>query len=248
MKRIIFAALLACLFLHGSGQAATTEQQSVLKGERHMLDGYPVHNTDGTVNVVVEIPAGSSAKYEVDHDSGLMVLEQKNGMPRYVQYLPYPANYGLVPRTVVAKELGGDGDPLDAVVLGPAVERGAIVRAWPLGVLTLKDHGEEDSKIIFAAIGSPFEDVKSMKELQARFPGVTDILQTWFTSYKGVDANGKSPMSSDGVLERTDAVRLIGDAALQYERGKIKDSDKRKLDPNGNPYPYFSPEARNIGD
>ena len=249
MKFLIATAVAAFLALPALGQCAgLTEQQSVLAGEKHLLDGYTTHNTDGTINVVVEIPAGTTAKYEVDHKTGLMVLEQKNGKPRYVQFLPYPGNYGLIPRTIMAREFGGDGDPLDAIVLGDAVARGSVIKARPLGVLLLKDHGEEDSKILMAAEGSPFDTVNSIKELDARFPGVTKILETWFTSYKGVDKNGKSPMHSDGIKDRADAVRVIGDAALAYERTKVKESDKPKLDPNGNPYPYFSPEARNIGD
>lgn len=249
MKALIAAFVTALLAMPALGFAAgLTEQQSVLRGETHLLDGYATHNLDGTVNVVVEIPAGTTAKYEVNHKTGLLELEQKNGKPRYVQFLPYPGNYGLIPRTVMSREFGGDGDPLDAIVLGDAVPRGSVIKARPLGVLLLKDHGEEDSKILMAAEGSPFDGVHSLKELNARFPGVTKIIELWFTSYKGVDKNGKSPMSSAGVAERTDAVKIIGDAALAYERSKVKESDKPKLDPNGNPYPYFSPEARNIGD
>ena len=45
--------------------------------------------------------------------------------PREVKYLGYPGNYGMIPRTLLPKELGGDGDPLDVIVLGPAVERGS---------------------------------------------------------------------------------------------------------------------------
>lgn len=249
-KYIIFLAL----FLFASPVVALGEsagvraQQSILKGEKNFLTDYTTHNLDGTVNVVIEIPAGTTAKYEVDHKTGLMVLEQKNGKPRYVQYLPYPGNYGFVPRTVLAKELGGDGDPLDVIVLGDAVPRGSVLRARPLGVLTLKDGGEEDSKVIMAATGSPFEKVRSIKQLNEMFPGVTDILQTWFTSYKGKDKNGKLLLSSDGVKERTEAIRVIGDAALQFERSVVSEADKPKLDPEGNPYVYFSPQARNISD
>ncbi len=250
MKKMILPLTLAALLaLPGlSNAAGLVEQQSVLKGEKHFLNDYTTHNTDGTVNVIVEIPAGTTAKYEVDHNTGLMVLEQKNGKPRYVQYLPYPGNYGLIPRTVMAKEFGGDGDPLDAIVLGDAVPRGTVLKTRPIGVLRLKDHGEEDSKILMAAEGSAFDKVHSVKDLKAKFPGVTEIIEIWFTSYKGFDKDGKLPMSSDGVAERSDAIKIIGDAALAFERSHVKDSDKPKLDPNGNPYPYFSPEARNIGD
>ena len=246
---ILFVLCLLAMPLAASGESVGVRaQQSVLKGEKNFLADYTTHNQDGTVNVVVEIPAGTTAKYEVDHKTGLMVLEQKDGQPRYVQYLPYPGNYGFVPRTVLAKELGGDGDPLDVIVLGDAVPRGSVIKARPLGVLTLKDGGEEDSKVIMAAIGSPFEKVRSVKQLNEQFPGVTGILQTWFTSYKGKDKNGNLLLSSDGVKERTEAIRVIGDAALQFERSKVSEADKPKLDPDGNPYVYFSPEARNISD
>ena len=251
MKRFIFLLAICLLAMPAAsfGETATARaQQAVLKGEKNYLTGYPAHNADGTVNVIIEIPAGTTAKYEVDHATGLMVLEQKNGQPRYVQYLPYPGNYGFVPRTVLARELGGDGDPLDVIVLGDAVPRGSILKARPLGVLTLNDSGEEDSKIVMAAVGSPFEKVRGVKHLDEQFPGVTDILQTWFTSYKGRDGNGKPYLSSNGMLDRTEAIRIIGDAALQFERSVIIEADKPALDPDGNPRVYFSPQARNISD
>ena len=252
MQKRYFLPLLCCLLLAPVNSLAeapgVTAQQSVLKGERHFLNDYPTHNMDGTVNVVVEIPAGTTAKYEVDHTSGLLALEQKNGMPRYVRYLGYPGNYGMIPRTVLAKELGGDGDPLDALVLGDAVPRGAVIKARPLGVLTLSDHGEEDSKIIMAAVGSPFESLTGIKQLETEYPGITKILEIWFTSYKGRDKDGKLPMRSDGMRERTAAIKLIGDAALQFERAHIKEADKPALDTDGNPRVRFSPQARNISD
>lgn len=251
MKKYLCSIVFAALLMPGlacANAVGVTEQASVLKGEKHYLHEYPAHNLDGTINVVVEIPAGTTAKYEVDKKTGLMVLEQKNGQPRYVQYLSYPANYGLIPRTVLAKEKGGDGDPLDAIVLGDAAPRGAVIQARTLGVLTLVDNGEEDSKVILAAVGSPFEKVHSIKELTATFPGVVEILQTWFTSYKGYGKDGKLQLSSTGVKERTAATKLIGDAALDFERIHVTEADKPKLDPEGNPYPLFSPKARNISD
>lgn len=247
MKNKLFIAAL-CLGLTFSSYAGVVVQQSVLKGESHFLSGYNTHNLDGTVNVVVEIPAGTTAKYEVDHQTGLMVLEQKNGQPRYVQYIGYPGNYGLIPRTVVAKELGGDGDPLDAIVLGDPAERGEVIKARPIGVLKLSDHNEEDSKIILARVGSPFEHCRNLAELNNKFPGVTKIIEIWFTSYKGLDKNGKSPMVSHGIMDRSEAVRMIGDAALNFERSLVKESDKPSLDENGNPKVLFSPHARNIED
>lgn len=246
MKKSLLIALMA-LSLPLAATAGVVTQQSVLQGDKHFLNGYPTHNLDGTINVVVEIPAGTTAKYEVDHDSGLMVLEQKDGKPRYVQYIGYPGNYGMIPRTIQAKEFGGDGDPLDAIVLGQPAERGEVIKARPLGVLMLKDHGEEDSKIIMAAVGSPFEKIRSMKELDEKFPGVSKIIEIWFTSYKGLK-NGVNPMSSDGIKEKSAAIKIIGDSNLMFERAFVKESDKPKLDADGNPKVRFHPNARNISD
>ena len=72
---------------------------------------------------IVEIPAGACEKWEVKLD-GVMRWDMKDGKPRHVKYLGYPCNYGMVPRTMLGKELGGDGDPLDVLMLGPAVPRG----------------------------------------------------------------------------------------------------------------------------
>ena len=63
-----------------------------------------------------------------------------------------------------------------------------------------------------------------------------------------MDKAGKLSVSSDGVREKSDAIRKIGDAALLYERAHVSEADKPKLDADGNPYMYFSPHARNIGD
>ena len=85
-------------------------------------------------------------------------------------------------------------------------------------------------------------------ELDAKFPGVTTILQTWFTSYKGYGKDGKLMLSSTGFKDRASAIKLIGDAILDYEMSVVTEADKRPLDPKGNPYLYRSPLAKNIGE
>ena len=51
-----------------------------------------------------------------------------NNKPRIINYLGYPANYGMIPKTLLKKENGGDGDPLDVIVLGPPESKGSIVK------------------------------------------------------------------------------------------------------------------------
>ena len=230
-----------------TGQGVTL-QASVLKGEKNFFTGYDTHNLDGTVNAVIEIPAGTTAKYEVSIKTGLIELEQKNGAPRFVQYLGYPCNYGNIPRTILSKSKGGDGDPVDVLILGPSLPTGALVKARPLGILSLVDGGEIDDKVILVMDNSPFSGCRSMEELEAKFPGVTTILKTWFTSYKGRDKKGNLILSSPGFKGRAEAIRLIGDAALDYERSAITEADKRPLDEKGNPRLYRWPGAKNLGE
>jgi len=156
-----------------------------LRGERSFLSDYQPLNDDGTVNVVVEIPTGTTAKWEVVKPSGELRWEFKDGKPRIVAYLGYPGNYGMLPRTLLSKEEGGDGDPLDVIVLGPAVPRGSVVKARVIGVLKLLDGGERDDKILAVLDGDPLAEARSVEELDEKFPGVSKIVEIWFESYKG---------------------------------------------------------------
>jgi len=252
-RKAIFASLalaVGCTLMPASvlAQDVAAAHVSVLRGEKNYLSGYDPLNPDGTVNVVIEIPAGTTAKYEVNKDSGMMELEQKGGAPRYVQYLGYPVNYGAIPRSILLKSKGGDGDSVDVLVLGPAVPRGSVVRGRAIGVLSLIDTGEVDDKAVVVMEGTPFAKVKSIADLDAKFPGVTTILQTWFTSYKGYGKDGKLMLSSTGFKDRAAAIKLIGDAILDYEMSVVTEADKRPLDPKGNPYTYRWPGAKNIGE
>lgn len=136
-----------------------------------------VRNPDGTINAVIEIPQGDDRKFETDVTTGRLFWELKNGKPRTVAYLGYPANYGMAPRT-----LAGDGDPLDVLVIGGMERRGTVASARIVGVMRMIDGGDPDDKLVAVLPGSPF-DGKSLADLDAA--GVTAILKTWFESYKG---------------------------------------------------------------
>ena len=91
------------------------------------------------INVVIEIPQGSQVKYEIDKDSGAIVVDRFLFTP-----MSYPAAYGFIPGTLAA-----DGDPADALVLIPVgVVPGAVVRCRPIGVLHMQDEAGDDEKII----------------------------------------------------------------------------------------------------
>ena len=246
---VVALALLLGTVLSVSAAAQTLMPQvSVLKGEKNFWTGYDPVNVDGSVNVVIEIAAGTTAKYMVELKTGMIELEQKNGGPRYVQYLGYPCNYGNIPRSVLLKSKGGDGDAVDALVLGPSVPTGSVVRGRAIGMLSLVDTGEKDDKVVVVMDNTPFASVRSIGELDRKFPGVVSILQTWFTSYKGRDKDGKLFLSSPGFKGRAETIKFIGDAVLDYENSVVTDADRRPLDEKGNPYLYRWPGAKNVGE
>jgi inorganic pyrophosphatase len=176
------------------------------------LDGYPALAGSGLVNVVVEIPAGTNEKWEVDKTSGALRWEQNAGIHRVIQYLPYPANYGMIPRTSLPRELGGDGDPLDVLLLGPRVDRGTLVEARPIGVLRLLDDGDRDDKILGVGTSGPLSDVVDLESFDSRFPGARLILETWFANYKG-----PGRVTSGGFDDAAAAMDMVLEASQYYE-------------------------------
>jgi len=104
----------------------------------------PGKNPPADVNVIVEIPKGSTNKYEWDHDTGLIRLDRPLYSPMH-----YPGDYGFIPGT-----LADDGDPLDIVVLmrEPSFP-GCLITARPLGVLVMVDEKGRDEHD--SSFGSP---------------------------------------------------------------------------------------------
>lgn len=99
----------------------------------------PGKNPPEEINVLVEIPAGSSVKYELDKESGYIFVD------RFAfTSMGYPANYGFVPNT-----LSGDGDPVDVLVLSSQpVAPGTVIPAVPIGLLEMEDESGMDAKVI----------------------------------------------------------------------------------------------------
>jgi inorganic pyrophosphatase len=100
----------------------------------------PGKNPPHEINVLIEVPLRSDPiKYEYDKDSGFIFVD------RYLYTtMFYPCNYGFIPNT-----LGGDGDPLDVMVVGRMpVMSGAVLRARPIGVLEMEDEAGMDEKLL----------------------------------------------------------------------------------------------------
>ncbi len=122
---------------------------------------------------VIEIPAGSKLKYEVDKESGLLMLDR-------VLYssVHYPHNYGFIPRTHA-----GDGDPLDVLVLMQSpLHPLTLVRARAIGGFHMRDDKGEDHKIIAVAIDDPA--VSHYREASELPPHVVKEIRRFFEEYK----------------------------------------------------------------
>lgn len=182
-----------------------------LVADESLLTIAPAQPRRDRIHVVVEIPAGTVEKWEVTKPHGTLALESHNGHPRRIQYLPYPVTYGMIPNTRSSRASGGDGDPLDVFLLGPAYPRGTVVEARAIGALYMQDDGEADDKILAVPTDSsraPFAEVTNVDALSEQYPGVLSILRTWLTHYEGP---GNVVV---GIGSAADARALVDSAAL----------------------------------
>ena len=102
-------------------------------------------NTDDFI-CVVEISKGSKKKYELDKETGFIILDR-------ILYTSthYPANYGFIPRTYAS-----DKDPLDVLVLcQESIIPMTLVQCYPIGVIKMIDNEQEDEKIIAIPVNDP---------------------------------------------------------------------------------------------
>ena len=161
---------------------------SKVKGEDiigNLLKDYKAINKDGSINTIVEISHGLDEKWEVSKLNGSLSREFYMGSPRTIKYKPYPVNYGMIPQTILPISRGGDGDPLDVLILGKKLAQGEIVQVKPLGVMKMTDGGEQDDKIISVPITSPLNKYNNIEHLNSEQPEILENIKLWFLNYKG---------------------------------------------------------------
>lgn len=161
-------------------------------------------NADSTVNMIVEIPAGTTAKYEMNKGTYSLEMDSIDGRPRYIDYLGYPGNYGMIPNTISLKKDGGDGDPLDILLLGAATPRGSVQKVTVIGVLELLDNGEQDDKLIAIDPATHWAKVTDIDDLDIYYPGAKAIVATFFQNYKG-----KGQMKLQGWSGQSRAMQIL---------------------------------------
>lgn len=149
----------------------------------------PSFTPKNTVNAVIEIPAGTNKKYEYNTITKTFEIDKTKGKDRVIQYLPYLGNYGFIPSTYSNPKKGGDGDPIDVLVLSENVAKGLVVDVTPIAVLKLLDDGELDFKIIAIPADTTKQIIKTTTydEFSKLFPEVQQMIGLWFLNYNKDD-------------------------------------------------------------
>jgi inorganic pyrophosphatase len=151
---------------------------------------------------VIEIPKGSKKKYELDKETGYLMLDR-------ILYTSthYPANYGFIPRTY-----GDDKDPLDVLLLcAETLEPMTLVKAKPIGVISMIDNGQGDEKIIAVPSNDPtYNHYTDISELPKH---IFDEMSHFFTVYKNLE-NKQTAVNE--VMGRDAAVQIVQKAIDDY--------------------------------
>jgi inorganic pyrophosphatase len=168
----------------------------------------PGENLPLEFRAVIEIPSGSSVKYELDKQSGLIKLDRVLYSAVY-----YPANYGFIPQT-----LAEDDDPLDVLVFcQEAVVPLTLIYARAIGLMTMIDGGKRDHKVISVATNDP--EFNSYKEAAEMPEHRLAMLRRFFLDYKQLE--GKA-VEVDDIQPSTHAMPIIQDSLNRYSEQRRK--------------------------
>ena len=151
---------------------------------------------------VIEISKGSKKKYELDKETGFIMLDR-------ILYTSthYPANYGFIPRTY-----GDDNDPLDVLLLcSEPLEPLTLVRAYPIGVISMIDNGRNDEKIIAIPFNDPtYNQYTNIDQLPSH---LFDEMRHFFSVYKNLE---NKTTAVNEVSNRDEAIKIIKAAIDSY--------------------------------
>jgi inorganic pyrophosphatase len=152
----------------------------------------------GTLTVLVEIPKGSRNKYELDHATGRLMLDRM-----LFTSMQYPADYGFIEGT-----LGGDGDPLDALVfVGEPTFPGCRIRVRAVGMFRMSDEKGPDEKILCVPLRDPmWSQVERLGDLNEN---LLNEIEHFFQVYKQLE---HKPVGTEGFADRDEALQTVAEA------------------------------------
>ncbi|MCW5824239.1 MAG: inorganic diphosphatase [Cyanobacteria bacterium TGS_CYA1] len=158
------------------------------------------------VSAIIEVPAGSNVKYELDKKSGLLRVDRT-----LFSSVHYPANYGFLPQTYC-----DDHDPLDVLVLGQeALVPLCIVRAKPIGLMKMIDQGESDDKVI--AVHYDDQEYAHYKSIDELPPHRLNQVRRFFEDYKVLE---NKTVSVEGFLGAKEAIAAVQRSMQMYAESR----------------------------
>lgn len=151
------------------------------------------------LNVFVEISQGSSTKYELDKETGVLKVDRFLHTNMF-----FPFNYGFVPST-----LAEDGDPLDILILTSyPIKPGSVISVRPVGMLEMEDESGIDTKILSVPVEKVDPNYKKVKDIKDLDQALLDRIKHFFDHYKDLEP-GKWVKTKDflGKKEAYEAIK-----------------------------------------
>lgn len=162
------------------------------------------------MNVIIEVSKGSSNKYEIDKETGLIKLDRAN-----YSAAAFPTEYGFVPQT-----LWDDGDALDVVLLATfPIPSGVLVKARPVALMEMIDTGENDYKLIAVPVKDKrWEDIQDLGDINKH---TLKEIQHFFETYKHLKGE-ESVVTINGFKGKAEAIAAFNRSRELYE-SQVKD-------------------------
>ena len=155
------------------------------------------------INVIIETPKGSSNKYEIDKETGLIKLDRAN-----YSAAPFPVEYGFAPQT-----LWDDGDALDVIVLATyPIPTGILAKVRPVALMEMIDTGGSDFKIISVPVKDKrWDDVAELSDLNKH---TLKEIQHFFETYKKLKGD---EVVINGFKDRNAALEAVRKSVRLYK-------------------------------
>jgi inorganic pyrophosphatase len=155
------------------------------------------------VTVVIEINKGSKNKYELDKETGMIMLDRVMKTSQ-----DYPFDYGFIPQTH-----WHDGDPLDVLVLTTyPLFPGVLLSVRPVGVMDMVDGGESDAKIIAVPVKDMrFDNIQDLSDVNEH---TIKEIKHFFETYKTIE---NKEVTIDSIRDKKAAVEVIEEGIKLYK-------------------------------
>jgi len=169
------------------------------------LDKIEYGENPDNINAIIEISCGSNIKYEIEKESGALVLDRVMHSAMF-----YPANYGYINKT-----LSADGDPADILILTPyPMVEGCVTSCRLVGVLIMEDESGIDEKLLAVPISKvdpSFDEIQDLEDIPKH---TLAKIKNFFETYKMLEPN--KWVKVQGFEDKVSATKILEDAINNY--------------------------------